>query len=77
MERAELGVDGNAAFALLGDLPTGEAEFVEIDSDQPVNSAEWRALADAASRQALRNLHARLPDRKFSYFLGESHPRFC
>ena len=30
IERAELGVDGNCGYALLGDLPTGEAEFVEI-----------------------------------------------
>ena len=31
MERAELGIDGNAGFALLGDdLQSGEAEFVEI-----------------------------------------------
>jgi hypothetical protein len=35
-DRAELGIDGNCGFALIGaDLQEGEAEFVEIE---PVNS---------------------------------------
>ncbi len=81
-ERAELGVDGNAGFALLGEnIQEGEAEFVEIalplsDSKDPMryHNSEWCMAAKRAATKAYRALKARLPDRKFSYFLGESHP---
>lgn len=84
LERAELGIDGNAGFALLGeDLQIGEAEFVEIalpvsDSTNPnrYHNSEWVSAAKRAATAAYRKLKARLPDREFSYFLGESHPDF-
>lgn len=82
IERAELGVDGNCGFALLGEnLQEGEAEFVEIDlpveaSKDPnrYHHSEWVAAAKVAAGKAYRALKARLPDRQFSYFLGSSHP---
>lgn len=82
MERAELGVDGNAGFALLGpDLQEGEAEFVTIDlpieaSKDPnrYHHSEWVSAARRAATKAYRNLKARLPDREFSYYLCSSHP---
>lgn len=78
MERAELGIDGNAGFALLGDdLQIGEAEFVEFDKNIPVGSAEWAAVAKAAAMKAYRALKARLSDRQFSYYIGPSHPDHC
>ena len=76
-ERAELGVDGNCGFALLGsDIQMGEAEFVEVQNNDP-----WRTRARAkaerrAATAAYRKLKARLPDRKFSYFIGKSHPDY-
>lgn len=81
--RAELGVDGNAGFALLGeDLQSGECEFVPIDlpleaSKDPnrYHHTEWRRAAEKAATKALQKLRERLPDREISYFLGESHPR--
>lgn len=84
MERAELGVDGNAGFALLGnDLQSGEAEFVEIAlppeaSKDPnrYHHSEWVAAAKIAATKAYRALKARLHDREFSYYLGESHPNY-
>jgi hypothetical protein len=78
MLRAELGVDGNCGFALLGEnLQEGEAEFVEIKTDAPVGCSEWHHAAVRAATAAYRALQARLPDRKFSYFLGDSHPNHC
>lgn len=82
MERAELGIDGNCGFALLGsNLQEGEAEFVEIAlsteaSKHPnrYHHPEWVNAAKKAATTAYRRLHERLPDREFSYFLGTSHP---
>jgi len=69
IKRAVLGIDGNAAFALLGeDLQVGEAEFVELAA-----GADERQQA-AACKQALRNLRARLGMPDLSYELGPSHP---
>jgi hypothetical protein len=74
-ECAELGVDGNCGFALLGDnLQDGEAEFVPIATTAPEGTAEWRAAAAASAETAYRRLRARLPDRPFRSFLGISHP---
>jgi hypothetical protein len=83
--RAELGVDGNAGFALLGpNLQEGDAEFVDIDlpterSQDPLrwNDVEWLNAASLAASKAFRNLKARYPKQELSYFLSESHPRFC
>lgn len=85
MMRAELGVDGNAGFALLGeDLQVGEAEFVEIAlpleaSKDPhrYHKAEWVRAATIAATKAYRALKARLSDRDFTYYLGPSHPDHC
>ncbi|MQB00217.1 MAG: hypothetical protein GEU78_07985 [Actinobacteria bacterium] len=82
MDRAELGVDGNAGFALLGeDFQVGEVEFVEIalplsDSHNPnrYHNSEWCAAAKRAAAAAYRKLKGRLPDREFSYYIGPSHP---
>ena len=82
MDRAELGVDGNCGFALLGDdLQSGEAEFVEInlplEASKDLNryrNAEWCREAKRAATKAYRNLKARLPSRMFSYHLGRSYP---
>lgn len=82
MERAEIGIDGNCGFALLGaDLQVGEAEFVEIAlpaeaSKHPnrYQNSEWVRAAKCAATTAYRRLKARLPDREFSYYLGTSHP---
>ena len=77
IERAEIGVDGNCGFALLGeDLQQGEAEFVLIDTAAQKYSSEWEDAACRAATKALSNLHKRLPDKHFSYYLGPSHPRF-
>ncbi len=83
-ERAELGVDGNAGFALLGpDLQAGEAEFVETAlpleaSKDPYRyrHSEWCDAAKRAATAAYRKLKARLPDKTFSYCLGPSHPDY-
>ena len=82
MVRAELGIDGNCGFALLGEnLQEGEAEFVEIAlpaeaSKDPgrYHHSEWVKAAKRAATTAYRQLKARLPDREFSYYLGPSHP---
>lgn len=75
MERAELGIDGNCGFALLGEnLQEGEAEFVEIDNDNDnLRSINERRVCSLA----LINLRKRLPDREFSYYIGMSHPGYC
>ena len=82
MERAAIGVDGDHAFALLGeDLQVGESEWVKIDSDDPVGSGPWCEAANTASRRALVKLRERLgydlqAGKHLSYYLHESHPLF-
>ena len=71
-DRAELGLDGNAAFALLGeDIQSGEAEFVTVEN--PENAQEVRS----AAYRALANLRVRLEQPNLSYFIGRSHPYHC
>lgn len=66
--RAELGIDGNAAFALLGeDIQSGECEFVELVNDS-------LACKLSSCKQALRKLRERLGRPDLSYFCGVSHP---
>lgn len=85
IERAELGVDGNCGFALLGEnLQEGEAEFVEIalpiEASKDPNRyfhSEWTREAKRAATAAYRKLKARLPDRQFSYYLGSRYPDHC
>ena len=73
--RAQLGVDGNCGFALLGpDIQEGEAEFVEI---APTREAAYHApLGDklAACKEALEKLRERLNTPELDYYFGESHP---
>lgn len=84
MDRAEIGIDGNCGFALLGeDLQAGEAEFVEIAlpaaaSKDPnrYHRSEWCEAAERAATAAYHALKARLAPRAFSYCLGRSHPRY-
>jgi hypothetical protein len=74
-ERAELGVDGNCGFALLGrDLMEGEAEFEPFVGD--VKTSEGARQAKLAINRAYQRLRARL-GRPVSYFIAESHPDFC
>ena len=85
MDRAELGIDGNCGFSLIGeDIQAGEAEFVEIAlppaaSTDPnrYHNSEWCRAAKRAATAAYRALKERLPDREFSYYIGPSHPDHC
>jgi hypothetical protein len=74
MERAELGIDGDCGFALLGeDLQLGEAVFVKI-SEAPKSSTNPESWA---ATQAYRKLQARLPDRTFSHYVtSRTHGNF-
>lgn len=71
MERAELGIDGNCGFALLGpNLQEGEAEFVEIESTHESSYVNEQI----AAKRAFHKLQARLGRADFSYYFGPSHP---
>lgn len=75
MRRAELGVDGNCGFALLGeDIQSGEAEFIAIQTTAPVGSSEWCRAASTAATTAYHRLKERLAPKQFSYYIGPSHP---
>ena len=66
-DRAELGVDGDHAFALLGpNIQEGEAEFIPCNRDN-------YALA---AKEAFATLRARLVMPELSYYIGPSHPDF-
>lgn len=70
--RAELGVDGNCGFALLGgDLQEGESDFVEIT--EPTECVNNQI---SAAKRALYKLRDRLCIPDLSYYLGKSHPMF-
>lgn len=76
IERARLGIDGNAGFALLGvNLQEGEAEFDTIRATElhPDPSSEGAKLQ--AINRAFMRLKLRL-GKPLSYFLDESHPRY-
>lgn len=78
-QRAELGIDGNAGFALLGpDLQEGEAEFVEIpkfdETDDSGYNARRLGAKLSACKQALEKLRERLGIPQLAYYFGESHP---
>lgn len=70
-DRAELGIDGNCGFALLGpNIQAGEVEFVEIPTcfeDQLSNQL-------AACQKAMKQLRSRLNMPDLSFFFGKSHP---
>jgi hypothetical protein len=75
LERAELGVDGNCGFALLGEnIQEGEVEFEEFDGD--IRTSEGTRQAKMAINRAFTRLKKRL-GRPLSYYLGPSHPDHC
>lgn len=55
-ERAEVGIDGNCGYALLGpNIQEGESEFVEIKhNDDPNIDAERQAWFEALCRLRMR-----------------------
>jgi len=66
--RAQLGIDGNCGFALLGgDLQEGESEFVEIKGDKIDDQLR-------ACSFALNKLRERIDAPGMSYYFGPSHP---
>lgn len=72
-ERAELGIDGNYGFALLGlNIQEGEVEFVEIPETDDASEDLPNELS--ACRTAFERLRARLKRPELSYFFGISHP---
>ena len=80
-QRAELGIDGNCGYALLGvNIQEGEAEFVEIPTAAAdKDSSFMRPKGDDAAKlwackEALRRLRARLGAPNISYYFGRSHP---
>ena len=77
MERAELGVDGDHAFALLGeDIQSGEAVFVKVENDDPWHTSEKHRAQRIAATKALNQLREKL-GRRVSYYIGSSHPDHC
>lgn len=85
--RAQLGIDGNCGFALLGgDLQEGESEFVEIPLTIPDNSTHHERYTGehtqrmelgemlSACKEAFRRLQTRLNLPEMSYYFGKSHP---
>lgn len=74
-ERAELGVDGDHGFALVGpNIMEGEVEFEKFAGN--VKTSEGTRQAKLAINRAYQRLKSRL-GRPVSYFIGESHPDFC
>ena len=69
-DRIELGVDGNAAFALLGpNIQEGECEFVTIpETDDPFGQAL------VCCKMALHLLRVKLNRPDLSFYFGQSHP---
>lgn len=75
IERAELGIDGNCGFALVGpNLQEGEAEFEEFVGN-PATS-EGARNAKFAINRAYQSLKSRI-GRPISYYIGDSHPDHC
>lgn len=76
IERAELGIDGNCGFALLGEnIQEGEVEFEEIRATK----LNPDPTSDGAKKQAINRAYQRLKNRlgrPISYFLGPSHPSY-
>lgn len=68
MRCADLGIDGNAGFALLGDdLQSGEAEFVTVQrrADETQHEAEVRAAFEAFEKLKAR---LRIPDLSYAWW---------
>lgn len=77
IERAELGMDGNAGFALLGEnIQEGECEFETVRGTELHPDPN----SDGAKRQAINRAFTRLKariGRPISYYLGTGHPDHC
>lgn len=68
-EKAELGIDGNCGFALLGEnLQEGEAEFFEVPEPKGVDEQCY------AAKKALYKLRERLNKPNLGHFYGSLHP---
>lgn len=68
-DRAELGLDVTAAFAMLGaDIQSGVAEFVPVTDPADLEQVK------AAAFEALRRLRVRLNDPYIDYFFGPYFP---
>ena len=66
--RAELGVDGNCGYALLGeDIQIGECEFVEVTQKNPT-----QGNYQAAARLAFSRLRERLDLPELCWYADES-----
>lgn len=77
IERAELGVDGDHAFALLGpNIQEGEAVFVKVENNDPWLTKDRADAECRAATKAYRQLQSKL-GRPISYFIGPSHPNYC
>lgn len=77
IERAELGVDGDHAFALLGnDIQMGEAVFVKVENNDTWHTADKADAESRAATKAYRELQAKI-GKPISYYIGPSHPRHC
>ena len=78
MPRAELAIDGNAGFALVGeDIQSGNAEFETINgyTGGPMNAEQYKEAKKAINR-AFQRLKARYKG-ELSYYIGPSHPDHC
>lgn len=76
VDRAELGIDGDCGFALLGDdLQSGIAEFVKIETAAPKGTSEYESAAKRAITKAFINLRDRVGG-PLSYRIGQSHPSY-
>lgn len=68
-ERAELGLDEMAAFAMLGlDIQSGVAEFVPVADPNDIEQVKTAAF------EALRRLRVRLNEPYLDYFFGPYFP---
>jgi hypothetical protein len=75
-DRARLGVDGNAGFALLGaNIQEGECEFEEVKTDAPIGSRDYANAERRAVKIAFDRLQKRL-GRQLSYYLDPSYPHY-
>lgn len=70
--RIELGIDGDHAFALLGDdIQSGECEFVKIETKDDRLQSTSEIIAAGMACQRLRR---KLGKMRYPYFFAKSHP---
>lgn len=74
-EVAEVGIDGDCGYALLGpNLQEGEAEFVQIP--EPNHVDDRRAQKMWACQEAMWRLRKRLELPNLTYHMSSSHPNY-